>query len=42
VVEKIQAFVDAGCREFVLLFRDYPSTESLERFAREVVPRVHV
>jgi F420-dependent oxidoreductase-like protein len=40
VAEKIQAFVDAGCREFVLWFRDYPSTESLERFAHEVVPRV--
>jgi F420-dependent oxidoreductase-like protein len=42
VAEKTQAFVDAGCREFVLWFRDYPSTESLERFAREVVPRVHL
>lgn len=40
VLEKVQAFVDAGCREFVLWFRDFPSTESLERFAREVVPRV--
>ena len=38
--EKVQAFVDAGCREFVLWFRDSPSTESLERFAKEVVPRV--
>jgi alkanesulfonate monooxygenase SsuD/methylene tetrahydromethanopterin reductase-like flavin-dependent oxidoreductase (luciferase family) len=40
VADKVQAFVDAGCREFVLWFRDYPSTESLERFAREVVPKV--
>ena len=40
VAEKVQAFVDAGCREFVLWFRDYPSTESLERFAKEVVPHV--
>ena len=38
VAEKVQAFVDAGCREFVLWFRDYPSTESLERFAKEVIP----
>ena len=30
VAEKVQAFVDAGCREFVLWFRDSPSTESLE------------
>ena len=42
VAEKVQAFVDAGCREFVLWFRDYPSTESLERFAKEVVPRCGV
>ena len=40
VAEKVQAFVDAGCREFVLWFRDSPSTESLERFAAEVIPRV--
>ena len=40
VVEKVQAYVDAGCREFVLWLRDYPSTESLETFAREVVPRI--
>jgi F420-dependent oxidoreductase-like protein len=40
VVEKVQTYVDAGCREFVLWFRDYPSTESLERFATEVVPHV--
>ena len=40
VVEKVQAFVDAGAREFVMWFRDYPSDESLTRFAREVIPRV--
>lgn len=40
VAEKVQAFVDAGCREFVLWFRDYPSTDSLERFMTEVVPKV--
>jgi F420-dependent oxidoreductase-like protein len=38
VTEKVQGFVDAGCREFVLWFRDYPSTDSLERFAAEVIP----
>ncbi len=27
VAEKTQAFVDAGCREFVLWMRDYPSDE---------------
>ena len=40
VAEKVQAFVDAGCREFVLWYRDYPSSESVERFMREVVPLV--
>jgi F420-dependent oxidoreductase-like protein len=40
VAEKVQGFVDAGCAEFVLWFRDYPSSESLERFMNEVVPKV--
>jgi F420-dependent oxidoreductase-like protein len=40
VAEKARAYVDAGCREFVLWFRDYPSTESLERFMRDVVPLI--
>ena len=40
VAEKVQGFVDAGCREFVLWFRDYPGVESLERFQADVVPRV--
>jgi F420-dependent oxidoreductase-like protein len=40
VTEKTQAFVDAGCQEFVLWFRDYPSSESVERFAKEVMPRI--
>jgi F420-dependent oxidoreductase-like protein len=42
VAEKVQGYVDAGCREFVLWFRDYPSSNSLERFMREVVPQVRV
>ncbi len=40
VAEKVQAFVDAGCAEFVLWFRDFPSDESLTRFQAEVVPLV--
>jgi len=40
VAEKTQAFVDAGCREFVLWMRDYPSDESLRRFLGEVVPKL--
>ena len=40
VIEKVQGFVDAGAEEFVLWFRDAPSSESLERFMTEVVPKV--
>jgi alkanesulfonate monooxygenase SsuD/methylene tetrahydromethanopterin reductase-like flavin-dependent oxidoreductase (luciferase family) len=40
VTEKVQAFVDAGAREFVLWFRDFPDSESLDRFAAEVAPKV--
>jgi alkanesulfonate monooxygenase SsuD/methylene tetrahydromethanopterin reductase-like flavin-dependent oxidoreductase (luciferase family) len=40
VIADVQAYVDAGCSEFVLWFRDYPSTESLERFITEVVPKI--
>jgi F420-dependent oxidoreductase-like protein len=40
VTEKVQGFVDAGCRGFVLWFRDFPSSESMERFMSEVAPAV--
>jgi F420-dependent oxidoreductase-like protein len=40
VTEKVQGFVDAGCAEFVLWFRDFPTSESMERFAADVVPNV--
>jgi len=40
VTADVQAYVDAGCQEFVLWFRDYPSTESLERFITEVAPKI--
>jgi F420-dependent oxidoreductase-like protein len=42
VAEQVQGFVDAGCRELVLWFRDFPSSESLERFTAEVVPKLSV
>jgi hypothetical protein len=42
VAGKVQAFLDAGCSEFVLWFRDYPDTESMERFMAAVVPRLHL
>jgi F420-dependent oxidoreductase-like protein len=41
VAEKVQGYVDAGCQEFVLWFRDFPSSESLERFTAEVVPQIN-
>lgn len=42
VTEKVQGFVDAGCREFVLWFRDFPASDSMERFTAEVVPGISV
>ena len=38
VAEKMQAYVDLGCRGFIPWCADYPDTETLERFATEVVP----
>ena len=40
VTDKVQGYVDAGCREFVLWFRDFPESDSVERFATEVIPKV--
>ena len=42
VVAKAQAFVDAGCRQFILWFRDAPSSESMSRFMTEVVPHLEI
>jgi len=42
VAEKVQGFLDAGCSEFVLWFRDYPDVESMERFMVDVVPRLRL
>jgi F420-dependent oxidoreductase-like protein len=38
VAEKVQGFIDAGASDFVLWFRDYPSTDSLEGMLTDVVP----
>jgi alkanesulfonate monooxygenase SsuD/methylene tetrahydromethanopterin reductase-like flavin-dependent oxidoreductase (luciferase family) len=38
VAEKVQGFIDAGASDFVLWFRDYPSTDSLEGMLSDVVP----
>jgi F420-dependent oxidoreductase-like protein len=38
VCEKVQRYVDLGCRGFVPWCADYPGTESLRLFAEQVVP----
>jgi F420-dependent oxidoreductase-like protein len=38
VCEKVQRYIDLGCTGFVPWCPDYPSTETLERFANEVMP----
>ncbi len=40
VAEKAQAYVEAGCRQFILWLRDYPDDETLRRFIGEVAPRL--
>lgn len=40
VTEKAQAFVDAGCSEFILWCRDAPGEESMRAWITEVVPRL--
>ena len=38
VSERIQQYVELGCTSFLPWHRDYPGTETLTRFAEEVVP----
>ena len=38
VAEKIQTYVDLGCTGFIPWCPDYPSTETMELFASEVMP----
>ena len=40
VTAKTQAYIDAGCREFILWLRDYPADDTLRRFMAEVVPKL--
>ncbi len=40
VIEKTQAYLDAGCRGLILWLRDYPSDETLRRFMAEVAPKL--
>jgi F420-dependent oxidoreductase-like protein len=39
VCEKIQTYLDLGCRGFITWCSDYPDTETLTLLAREVVPQ---
>lgn len=41
VAAATQAFIDAGCTQFVLWLRDYPDDTTLRRFATDVVPLLH-
>ena len=38
VSEKIQRYLDAGCTGFIPWCPDYPSTETIELFAKHVIP----
>jgi alkanesulfonate monooxygenase SsuD/methylene tetrahydromethanopterin reductase-like flavin-dependent oxidoreductase (luciferase family) len=38
VAEKIQQYVDLDCTSFIPWHRDYPGTETLTRFAEQVIP----
>lgn len=40
VAEKIRTYLDLGCRGFIPWCADYPDTETLERFATEVIPQL--
>lgn len=42
VTAQLQAFVDAGVRDFILRFADFPRLDSALLFAREIAPRLHV
>jgi alkanesulfonate monooxygenase SsuD/methylene tetrahydromethanopterin reductase-like flavin-dependent oxidoreductase (luciferase family) len=40
VAEQLQAFVDLGVRHLIVRPLDFPNTEGIEMFAREVMPRL--
>jgi F420-dependent oxidoreductase-like protein len=42
VTEKAQGFVDAGCREFLLWFRDAPADDSISAWIEQVAPALSV
>jgi alkanesulfonate monooxygenase SsuD/methylene tetrahydromethanopterin reductase-like flavin-dependent oxidoreductase (luciferase family) len=40
VAEQLQAFIDLGVRHLIVRLLDFPSTQGIETFAREVMPRL--
>lgn len=40
VAEQLQAFVDLGVRYLIVRLLDFPNTQGIEMFAREVMPRL--
>ena len=40
VAERVQAYVDAGVQYVIVRAIDFPSTEGIELFAQEVMPRL--
>ena len=42
VVEQLGAFTDLGCEYFIVRFADFPSLESAQLFAEEVIPAISV
>ncbi|MGH2458765.1 MAG: LLM class flavin-dependent oxidoreductase, partial [Chloroflexota bacterium] len=40
VTEKLAAFVEAGVRDFILRFADFPRLDGARRFAREIAPKL--
>ena len=41
VAEQVQAFIDAGVQYVIVRAIDFPSTDGIELFASEVMPRLH-
>ena len=40
VAERVQAYIDAGVQYVIVRAIDFPSTEGIELFAQEVIPRL--
>lgn len=40
VIDRLQGFVDAGVRDFILRFADFPRQDGVLRFAHEIAPRL--